>query len=69
MCHFEVSSHSCGFPFCHRLLADYRPSIGAARPQIGHGPPYRLVTLLLSPQCDLGSLYRLPLLPLCHVPL
>ncbi|CAI9583078.1 unnamed protein product [Staurois parvus] len=20
MCHFEVSSHSCWFPFCHRLL-------------------------------------------------
>ncbi|CAI9552238.1 unnamed protein product [Staurois parvus] len=47
MCHFEISSHSCGCPFCHRLLADYRPSIGATRPQIGHGPPYRLVTLLL----------------------
>ncbi|CAI9607391.1 unnamed protein product [Staurois parvus] len=54
MCHFQVSSHSCGFPFCHRLLADYRPPIGAARPQICHGPPYRLVTLLLVPQCDLG---------------
>ncbi|CAI9586765.1 unnamed protein product [Staurois parvus] len=54
MCHFEISSHSCGCPFCHRLLADYRPSIGATRPQIGHGPPYRLVTLLLGPQCDLG---------------
>ncbi|CAI9568734.1 unnamed protein product [Staurois parvus] len=49
MCHFEVSSHSCCFPFCHRLLADYRPPIGAARPQICHGPPYRLVTLLLGP--------------------
>ncbi|CAI9590698.1 unnamed protein product, partial [Staurois parvus] len=33
MCHFEISSHSCGCPFCP------------------------------------GSLYRLPLLPLCHVPL
>ncbi|CAI9608909.1 unnamed protein product, partial [Staurois parvus] len=42
------------FPFCHRLLADYRPPIGAARPQICHGPPYRLVTLLLGPQCDMG---------------
>ncbi|CAI9611026.1 unnamed protein product, partial [Staurois parvus] len=38
MCHFQVSSHSCWFPFCHRLLADYRPPIGAARPQICHGP-------------------------------
>ncbi|CAI9605251.1 unnamed protein product, partial [Staurois parvus] len=28
--------------------------IGAARPQICHGPPYRLVTLLLGPQCDMG---------------
>ncbi|CAI9576267.1 unnamed protein product, partial [Staurois parvus] len=54
MCHFQVSSHSCCFPFCHRLLADYRPPIGAARPQICHGPPYRLVTLLLGPQCDMG---------------
>ncbi|CAI9537928.1 unnamed protein product, partial [Staurois parvus] len=34
--------------------ATLRPPIGAARPQIGHGPPYRLVTLLLGPQCDLG---------------
>ncbi|CAI9543619.1 unnamed protein product, partial [Staurois parvus] len=39
MCHFQVSSHSCCFPFCHRLLADYRPPIGAARPQICHGAP------------------------------
>ncbi|CAI9565264.1 unnamed protein product [Staurois parvus] len=54
MCHFQVSSHSCWFPFCHRLLADYRPPIGAARPQICHGPPYRLVTLLLGPQCVMG---------------
>ncbi|CAI9589311.1 unnamed protein product [Staurois parvus] len=54
MCHFQVSSHSCCFPFCHRLLADYRPPIGAARPQICHGPPYRLVTLLLGPQCVMG---------------
>ncbi|CAI9555385.1 unnamed protein product [Staurois parvus] len=23
MCHFQVSSHSCWVPFCHRLLADY----------------------------------------------
>ncbi|CAI9540276.1 unnamed protein product [Staurois parvus] len=29
---FEISSHSCGCPFCHRLLADYRPSIGATKP-------------------------------------
>ncbi|CAI9596286.1 unnamed protein product [Staurois parvus] len=69
MCHFEISSHSCGCPFCHRLLADYRPSIGATKPQIGHGPPYRLVTLLLVPQCDLGPCTASPLLPLCHVPL
>ncbi|CAI9551605.1 unnamed protein product, partial [Staurois parvus] len=54
MCHFQVSSHSCWFPFCHRLLADYRPPIGAARPQICHGPPYRLVTLLQGPLCDMG---------------
>ncbi|CAI9545356.1 unnamed protein product [Staurois parvus] len=28
MCHFQVSSHSCWFPFCHRLL--YGPPIAAA---------------------------------------
>ncbi|CAI9548482.1 unnamed protein product [Staurois parvus] len=38
MCHFEISSHSCGCPFCHRLLADYRPSIGATKPHIAMGP-------------------------------
>ncbi|CAI9585779.1 unnamed protein product [Staurois parvus] len=68
MCHFQVSSHTAVVPFCHKVLADYRPPIGAARPQICHGPPYRLVTLLLGPQCDLGPC-TLPLLPLCHVPL
>ncbi|CAI9595232.1 unnamed protein product, partial [Staurois parvus] len=40
--------------FCHRVLADYGPPIAAARPVICHGPPYRLVTLLLGPQCDMG---------------
>ncbi|CAI9583557.1 unnamed protein product, partial [Staurois parvus] len=56
LCHVPLSGllTHCWVPFCHRVLADYRPPIGAARPQIGHGPPYRLVTLLLSPQCDLG---------------
>ncbi|CAI9605033.1 unnamed protein product, partial [Staurois parvus] len=48
------SLHTAGFHFVIGLLADYRPPIGAARPQICHGPPYRLVTLLLGPQCDLG---------------
>ncbi|CAI9606698.1 unnamed protein product, partial [Staurois parvus] len=53
--HFQgLLSHTSWVPFCHRVLADYRPPIGAARPQICHGPPYRLVTLLLGPQCDLG---------------
>ncbi|CAI9593000.1 unnamed protein product, partial [Staurois parvus] len=55
MCHFQVSSHTAGvFHFCHRVLADYGPPIAAARPVICHGPPYRLVTLLLGPQCDMG---------------
>ncbi|CAI9588049.1 unnamed protein product, partial [Staurois parvus] len=40
--------------FCHRVLTDYGPPIAAARPVICHGPPYRLVTLLLGPQCDMG---------------
>ncbi|CAI9619653.1 unnamed protein product [Staurois parvus] len=74
MCHFQVSSHSCWFPFCHRLLADYRPPIGAARPQICHGPPYRLVTRC----CWVHSVSWVPVPPpiaavsiatLCHVPL
>ncbi|CAI9609614.1 unnamed protein product, partial [Staurois parvus] len=47
-----TASHCCCL---HRhTLPCYRPPIGAARPQICHGPPYRLVTLLLGPQCDLG---------------
>ncbi|CAI9565263.1 unnamed protein product, partial [Staurois parvus] len=50
------------FPFCHRLLADYRPPIGAARPLICHGPPDRLLTLLPGSTVCHGSLYRLPLL-------
>ncbi|CAI9550388.1 unnamed protein product, partial [Staurois parvus] len=62
MCHFQVSSHSCWFPFCHRLLADYRPPIGAARPKICHGPPYRLVTLLLVHSVSWVPCTRLPLL-------
>ncbi|CAI9621811.1 unnamed protein product, partial [Staurois parvus] len=36
------SPHTAGgFPFCHRVLADYGPPIAAARPVICHGPPYR----------------------------
>ncbi|CAI9555975.1 unnamed protein product, partial [Staurois parvus] len=54
MCHFQVSSHCWWVPFCHRVLTDYGPPIAAARPVICHGPPYRLVTLLLGPQCDMG---------------
>ncbi|CAI9564352.1 unnamed protein product, partial [Staurois parvus] len=46
MCHFQVSSHSCWVPFCHRVLADYGPPIAAARPLICHGPLYRLLMLL-----------------------
>ncbi|CAI9570407.1 unnamed protein product, partial [Staurois parvus] len=46
-------------PFCHRVLADYGPPIAAARPVICHGPPYRLLMLLLpGPICH-GPLYRL----------
>ncbi|CAI9613700.1 unnamed protein product [Staurois parvus] len=69
MCHFQVSSHSCWFPFCHRLLADYRPPIGAARPQICHGPPVPPGHAAAGSTVCHGSLYGLPLLPLCHVPL
>ncbi|CAI9533563.1 unnamed protein product, partial [Staurois parvus] len=50
LCHVPLSGllTHCWVPFCHKVLADYRPPIGAARPQICHGPPYRLVTLLLA---------------------
>ncbi|CAI9552479.1 unnamed protein product [Staurois parvus] len=51
MCHFQVSSHCCWVPFCHRMLADYGPPIAAARPLICHGPLYRLLMLLPGPQC------------------
>ncbi|CAI9621503.1 unnamed protein product, partial [Staurois parvus] len=54
MCHFQVSSHCCWVPFCHRMLADYGPPIAAARPLICHGPLYRLLTLLPGPQCVMG---------------
>ncbi|CAI9553139.1 unnamed protein product [Staurois parvus] len=54
MCHFQVSSHCCWVPFCHRMLADYGPHIASARPLICHGPPYRLLTLLPGPQCVMG---------------
>ncbi|CAI9609979.1 unnamed protein product [Staurois parvus] len=42
--------------FCHRVLADYGPPIAAARPLICHGPLYRLLMLLPSPESH-GSLY------------
>ncbi|CAI9556442.1 unnamed protein product, partial [Staurois parvus] len=54
MCHFQVSSHCCWVPFCHRVLADYGPPIAAARPVICHGPLYRLLMLLPGPQCLMG---------------
>ncbi|CAI9554566.1 unnamed protein product, partial [Staurois parvus] len=74
MCHFQVSSHCCWVPFCHRVLADYGPPIAAARPLICHGPLYRLLMLLPGSQCVMGPctashcccLHRHTL---CHVPL
>ncbi|CAI9559402.1 unnamed protein product, partial [Staurois parvus] len=54
MCHFQVSSHCCWVPFCHRVLADYGPPIAAARPVICHGPLYRLLMLLPGPECLMG---------------
>ncbi|CAI9538558.1 unnamed protein product, partial [Staurois parvus] len=62
MCHFQVSSHCwCVSIFCHRVLADYGPPIAAARPLICHGPLYRLLMLLPSPE-SLMVPVRLPLL-------
>ncbi|CAI9584082.1 unnamed protein product, partial [Staurois parvus] len=40
--------------FCHRVLADYGPPIAAARPLICHGPLYRLLMLLPSPESVMG---------------
>ncbi|CAI9547906.1 unnamed protein product, partial [Staurois parvus] len=40
--------------FCHRVLADYGPSIATARPVICHGPLYRLLMLLPGPECVMG---------------
>ncbi|CAI9607809.1 unnamed protein product [Staurois parvus] len=54
MCHFQVSSHCWWVPFCHKVLADYGPPIAAARPEICHGPLYRLLMLLPGPECVMG---------------
>ncbi|CAI9545447.1 unnamed protein product, partial [Staurois parvus] len=40
--------------FCHRVLADYGPPIAAPRPLICHGPLYRLLMLLPSPESLMG---------------
>ncbi|CAI9604662.1 unnamed protein product, partial [Staurois parvus] len=40
--------------FCHRVLADCGPPIAAARPLICHGPLYRLLMLLPSPESVMG---------------
>ncbi|CAI9580868.1 unnamed protein product, partial [Staurois parvus] len=50
------SPHTAGvFHFlCHRVLADYGPPIAAARPLICHGPLYRLLMLLPSPESLMG---------------
>ncbi|CAI9557156.1 unnamed protein product, partial [Staurois parvus] len=57
MCHFQVSSHCCWVPFCHRVLADYGLPDAAARPLICHGPLYRLLMLLARSTVCHGSLY------------
>ncbi|CAI9533763.1 unnamed protein product [Staurois parvus] len=50
------SPHTAGVCsiFCHRVLADYGPPIAAARPLICHGPLYRLLMLLPSPESLMG---------------
>ncbi|CAI9581727.1 unnamed protein product [Staurois parvus] len=35
MCHFQVSSHSCWFPFCHRLLYAGLPLLLLPPPHCG----------------------------------
>ncbi|CAI9607305.1 unnamed protein product, partial [Staurois parvus] len=60
--------------FCHRVLADYGPPIAAARPLICHGPLYRLLMLLPSPEsvmgpCTASHCCCLHRHTLCHVPL
>ncbi|CAI9544890.1 unnamed protein product [Staurois parvus] len=73
MCHFQVTSHCCWVPFCHRMLADYGPPIAAARPLICHGP-----CTTSSRCCQVHSVSWVPVPPpiaavsiatLCHVPL
>ncbi|CAI9541595.1 unnamed protein product [Staurois parvus] len=69
MCHYLRSPYTPAvFHFVIGCLQISGPSIGAARPHIDHGPPYLLVTLLLSPQCDLCPCTA-SIAPLCHVPL
>ncbi|CAI9559831.1 unnamed protein product, partial [Staurois parvus] len=58
MCHVPLSGLLtlllvCSI-FCHRVLADYGPPIAAARPLICHGPLYRLLMLLPSPESLMG---------------
>ncbi|CAI9545854.1 unnamed protein product, partial [Staurois parvus] len=64
--------------FCHRVLADYGPPHSCCQaPLICHGPLYRLLMLLPSPESLMGPctashcccLHRHTLVPHCHVPL
>ncbi|CAI9558936.1 unnamed protein product [Staurois parvus] len=67
MCHFQVSSHCGGFHLFLGCLADYRAFLRChLAPSRPWAPRYRLVTLLLGPQCDLGPCTASHCLPLCH---
>ncbi|CAI9596450.1 unnamed protein product, partial [Staurois parvus] len=62
MCHFQVSSHTAGFPFCHRVLADYGPSHCCCQALICHGPLIPPPHAAARSRVSHGSLYGLPLL-------
>ncbi|CAI9538606.1 unnamed protein product, partial [Staurois parvus] len=62
MCHFQVSSHCCWVPFCHRMLADYGPpTLLRQAPNLPWAPVPPPHAAARSTVCH-GSLYRLPLL-------
>ncbi|CAI9548410.1 unnamed protein product [Staurois parvus] len=54
MCHFQVSSHSCWVPFCHRMLQITGSHLLRPGPNLPWAPCTAFLTLLQSPQCLMG---------------
>ncbi|CAI9622519.1 unnamed protein product, partial [Staurois parvus] len=69
MCHFQVSSHSLWFPFCHSCWQLQLPSGASQAPNLPWAPVPPGHAAAGSTVCH-GSLYRLPLSPshsaMCH---